>query len=256
MMFSFRGYKDKAADIPSADVSPDLRHFSHAHCRKIRHHVDFLGGEDVDGLPRRPLLAIFAIMKIIIADDNNAVRSSLKILLARTFDKIVTTADPSIIPALLDAGDVDAILLDMNFDPAGSLDGRDGLFWLERIMSADAHPAVVVITAFGDVNLAVEAMKLGADDFITKPWDNDDLIAKLLAAIGRRRRACADARCLDAAAEAVARSERRDAMTLDELKTDHIRRVIEQTDGNLSLAAERLGINRQTLYNHLKRIKP
>lgn len=193
-------------------------------------------------------------MKLLIADDNKSVRSTLRLLLSREYEKIVTTSDPTLIPALLAAGDVDAILLDMNFDPSGSLDGRDGLFWLEKIKSMDNAPAVVVITAFGDVALAVEAMKLGAEDFISKPWDNEELSQKLRDAIGRNRRA-RESRLIEArAAEAVDRQTRRDAMTLDELKADHIREVIDRCQGNLSLAAERLGINRQTLYNHLRKM--
>lgn len=194
-------------------------------------------------------------MKLLIADDNSAIRASLKLLLSREYENIVTTADPHIIPAVLAAGDVDAVLLDMNFDPAGTLDGADGLFWLERIKSGPNPPAVVVITAFGDVALAVEAMKIGAEDFISKPWDNAELAAKLRGAIKRNRAERAERRAREEASEIISDSARRRDMTLDELKADHIRQVIARCDGNISLAAERLGINRQTLYNHLRKMQ-
>lgn len=111
-------------------------------------------------------------MKILIIDDNRAVRVSLKLVLDSEFDSITAIGDPRLLPTLLAKGDFDAVLLDMNFDNS-RLDGCDGLFWLARIKEMPRPPAVILITAFGDISLAVEAMKRGADDFITKPWNND-----------------------------------------------------------------------------------
>ena len=114
-------------------------------------------------------------------------------------------------------------------------------------------PAVILITAFGDISLAVEAMKSGADDFITKPWNNDGLIAKLRSAIAKNRAERADRAILSDARDAREREEKQQAMTLDELKAAHINAVVARCNGNLSRAAELLGINRQTLYNQLKK---
>ena len=105
------------------------------------------------------------------------------------FTTVITVGDPQLIPAIISAGDVDVVLLDMNFG-AGRLDGQDGLFWLDRIKHRShlPHPpAVVLITAFGDVALAVESLKQGADDFVQKPWNNDRLIQILNDAINKRR---------------------------------------------------------------------
>lgn len=189
-------------------------------------------------------------MKILIIDDNPAVRATLKIVLGNEFGEVVAAGDPRLIPALLGSGTLDAVVLDMNFD-SSRLDGSDGLFWLERIKAAGDAPAVVLITAFGDVPLAVEAMKLGAEDFITKPWDNDILIEKLHKAIEKNRQAKSAARSVDNAREIERRDSIRSRMTLSELKLEHIRHVIGQCGGNLSAAAGQLGINRQTLYNML-----
>lgn len=189
-------------------------------------------------------------MKILIIDDNPAVRATLKIVLGNEFGEVVAAGDPRLIPALLGSGTLDAVVLDMNFD-SSRLDGSDGLFWLERIKAAGNAPAVVLITAFGDVPLAVEAMKLGAEDFITKPWDNDILIEKLHKAIEKNRQAKSAARSVDNAREIERRDSIRSRMTLSELKLEHIRHVIGQCGGNLSAAAGQLGINRQTLYNML-----
>lgn len=191
-------------------------------------------------------------MKVLIIDDNPAVRLSLKMLLTGEFEEIAAVGDPQLVPALLAPGNVDAVLLDMNFDNL-RLDGSDGLFWLTRIKEMPVPPAVVLITAFGNVPLAVEAMKMGADDFVTKPWDNDDLLAKLRHAIAANRARIAAGRDLDSARELKAREEKQHNMTLDEIKLAHIRTVIERCGGNLSAAATQLGINRQTLYNMIKK---
>lgn len=191
-------------------------------------------------------------MKILIIDDNQSVRLSLKLVLGNEFDKVTAIGDPRLLPALLAEGDIDAVLLDMNFDNR-RLDGSDGLFWLSRIKEMPDAPAVVLITAFGDVPLAVEAMKLGGDDFITKPWGNDELIAKLRLAIDKNRTSRSDKAALSQAQDFKAREEKQQTMTLDELKIAHINSVVARCNGNLSRAAEILGINRQTLYNQLKK---
>lgn len=191
-------------------------------------------------------------MKILIIDDNQSVRLSLKLVLGNEFDKVTAIGDPRLLPALLAEGDINAVLLDMNFDNQ-RLDGSDGLFWLSRIKEMPDAPAVVLITAFGDVPLAVEAMKLGGDDFITKPWDNDELIAKLRLAIDKNRASRSDKEALSQAHDFKTREEKQQNMTLDELKIAHINSVVARCNGNLSRAAEILGINRQTLYNQLKK---
>lgn len=189
-------------------------------------------------------------MKILIVDDNMAVRTSLKMVLSGFADEIVAVDDPRMIPALLKSNDVDAVLLDMNFDNV-SLDGREGLLWLSTIKDSPSAPAVVMITAFGDVPLAVEAMKNGADDFITKPWDNEELINKLIRAIRNNRENRNNSRILSKAADLEEKESRRKGMKLEELKSEHAREVLKDCGGNLSAAAKRLGINRQTLYNLL-----
>lgn len=193
-------------------------------------------------------------MKILIIDDNQSVLRTLKLVLASEFGQVVAMNNPKVIPALLAAGDIDAVLLDMNFDTA-SLDGSDGLFWLARIKELPDPPAVVMITAFGDVPLAVEAMKHGAEDFVTKPWDNAQLIATLRKAIDKNREERGRRSTLDKAERIVRREKDESRMTLDELKMNHIKRIVDQCGGNLSQASALLGINRQTLYNQLGKMK-
>lgn len=191
-------------------------------------------------------------MKLLIIDDNKSVRLSLKMVLSDEFEQIVTVDDPRLVPALLKQGRFDVVLLDMNFDD-GRLDGSDGLFWLRRIKEEDMAPAVVLITAFGNVALAVEAMKYGAEDFVTKPWDNDILKAKLRSAVEKCSRDRMAARTLDKA-RAIERKERdKEEMTLEEVKLAHVTETVARCGGNLTAAAARLGINRQTLYNLLRK---
>ena len=118
---------------------------------------------------------------IAIIDDNKAVLQSLKLVLEGVFRSVTVMTLPNALPAILAAGKVDAVLLDMNFS-AQKLDGQEGLTWLRYIKQQENPPAVVMITAFGDINIAVNSLKEGAEDFITKPWDNDELVEKLLAA--------------------------------------------------------------------------
>lgn len=192
-------------------------------------------------------------MKILVIDDNRAVRMTLKLVLGGEFGSVTAVGDPTLIPALLSNGEFDVVLLDMNFD-SSRLDGRDGLFWLSRITEMPSAPAVVLITSFGDISLAVEGMKAGALDFVTKPWDNDELVEKIRLAVEKNERMREERMKAEEAALLRKRDEVQKSMTLDEIKTAHILEVVNQCNGNLSLAATRLGINRQTLYNQLKKL--
>lgn len=190
--------------------------------------------------------------KILVIDDNQSVLRTLKLVLNGVFSTVVTVPDPKLIPALLQAGDVDVVLLDMNFD-ARKLDGEEGLFWLNRINEIANAPAVVLITAFGDIDLAVRSVQQGAEDFITKPWDNQMLIQKLEAAIVKHR---AKQQTATLAAEAASLHDKIEAdqqLSLDELEKKHILDIVDKEHGNLVSASERLGISRQTLYNKLKK---
>lgn len=191
-------------------------------------------------------------MKVLVIDDNETIRKTLRLVLTPYLGTVVTSGDPKLLPALLSPGDIDAVLLDMNFD-SFTLDGTEGLFWLERIRSHPSSPAVVVITAFGEVDLAVEAMKKGAADFVIKPWDNRVLVEKIKEAVASNRQAKAERQSV--ANAKVIEGQRLTAlnMSLEEIKQTHIASVIKECGGNLSAAAQRLGVNRQTLYNHLKK---
>jgi DNA-binding NtrC family response regulator len=122
---------------------------------------------------------------ILIVDDDEDILTAGKLLLKRHFSHVQTCADPHRIPDLIAERIYSAILLDMNFGP-GESSGQQGFYWLEQIMKADPDAVVVLITAHGGVDIAVEAMKLGATDFISKPWQNEKVVATLSTAVKLR----------------------------------------------------------------------
>lgn len=189
---------------------------------------------------------------IAIIDDNRAVLQSLKLILESVFTRVTILSYPTAIPSLLSGKKVDAILLDMNFN-SQKLNGEEGITWLRYIKERPNPPAVVLITAFGDINLAVDSLKMGAEDFITKPWDNDVLIEKLLKAIDK----CAEKQLAEQKAKKtdhlMDKEKMTRQMTLDEMEKQHIIDILTECDNNVMEAADRLGISRQTLYNKLKK---
>ncbi len=123
---------------------------------------------------------------ILIVDDNPSVLTSLEMLLEDVFEQVETASNPNRIISLLDSVSPDLVILDMNFS-AGVNTGNEGLFWLRRIREIAPEVAVVMLTAYGDVELAVKALKAGAADFILKPWENEVLLEKVLAAYSARQ---------------------------------------------------------------------
>jgi len=124
--------------------------------------------------------------RILIVDDEKDILLAARLLLKRHFASVVTLHDPTPLPELVRRNAFDVLLLDMNFT-AGEEKGAEGLALLGQVLALDPQAVVVLITAHGDVSLAVEAMKKGAADFVTKPWENERLLATLLAASNLRR---------------------------------------------------------------------
>lgn len=167
---------------------------------------------------------------IVVVDDNPTILTALKICLTAEFERIVTLTSPdTLVSTLSNEEQVDVVLLDMNFS-LGVNTGQDGLFWLRTLKKLHPDTPVVLMTAYADVQLAVKGLKNGAADFVTKPWDNDELVRTLRDAVEKSR----------------------EVVTLDELEQQHVHRLVDQCHGNMSKAAELLGITRQTLYRKLK----
>jgi two-component system, NtrC family, response regulator HydG len=122
--------------------------------------------------------------KILIVDDNADLLAGLKMFLSPHVDMIQTLRNPNLIPEILRKESFDIILLDMNFS-AGLNTGNEGIFWMRKILEMQPLASVVMITAYGDVELAVKAMKEGATDFIQKSWDEEKILSTVLSAISR-----------------------------------------------------------------------
>lgn len=167
---------------------------------------------------------------IVVVDDNPAILTALRICLDGTFERVITLASPDSLPATLQQEKASIVLMDMNFT-LGMNTGQEGLTWLRALRHLHPQLPVVLITAYADVQLAVKCLKAGASDFVTKPWDNDELLRTLKDAVDKGQ----------------------EIQSLDELERNHVKRVVDHCHGNISRAAELLGITRQTLYAKLHR---
>ena len=166
---------------------------------------------------------------VLVIDDNPAILTAVKICLSGIFNRVLTLNSPEKALTTIAQEHPSVVLLDMNFS-LGVNSGQEGMMWLSAIHRRFPDTPIVLITAYADVKLAVRALKNGAADFVTKPWDNDELIRVLKDAI-------------DKAGEIV---------PLEQLESEHVRKVLNKCDGNIKRAADLLGISRQTLYNKMK----
>ena len=123
---------------------------------------------------------------ILIVDDDEDVLLAARMLLKQQGYLVHTEMDPHTIPQLLREHSFDALFLDMNFTQE-ALSGREGFYWLGQILELDPTAVVVLITAYGDVEMAVRAIKEGATDFVLKPWQNEKLLATVSSAVQLRR---------------------------------------------------------------------
>jgi DNA-binding NtrC family response regulator len=122
---------------------------------------------------------------ILIVDDNEDLLLAARLFLKHHFSLVHTEQDPEKIHALLNNENYDVVLLDMNFT-MDATSGVEGFMWLDKILQIDPSTVVILITAFGDVEMAVKAVKSGATDFVLKPWQNEKLLATISSALNLR----------------------------------------------------------------------
>ncbi|HEX4050891.1 MAG TPA: response regulator [Steroidobacteraceae bacterium] len=172
---------------------------------------------------------------ILIIEDDADVSRAARIVLTPLASRVETISGPRELAAQLTSTSFDVVLLDMNF-VSGERSGHEGLDALGELLTLDATLAVVLMTAYGGVALAVEALKRGAADFVLKPWHND----KLLAAVER--------------AAALTRQRREEeTLQLNILERRAIERALSRHEGNVSLAAAALGLSRPALYRRMSK---
>lgn len=181
---------------------------------------------------------------ILVVDDDADVLTAARLLLRQYFEKILTIADPEDIADLMSKERIDVFLVDMNF-AIGRNRGVEGLNYLEQIRSIDPDAVVVLMTAFGDLNIAVQAMREGAADFVLKPWRNENLVATLsVAAEFRRTSRTTASRGGQVTAE---------PLNLEANERKMIALALAEANGNISRAAAALGITRASLYRRIEK---
>ena len=119
---------------------------------------------------------------ILIVDDDEDILTSARLFLKQYFTDVQTLSIPTNILSVLQAKKVDLVLLDMNYRK-GNHSGEEGLGWLQRILDFDPNIMVLPMTAYAEVEVAVQAVKKGALDFVTKPWQNEKLLTTISAAL-------------------------------------------------------------------------
>ena len=119
---------------------------------------------------------------ILVVDDSRNILLALEMLLSQEFERVNTISSPNMLISELRENQYNLVLLDMNFK-SGANTGNEGIYWLSRIREDHPDISVVLMTAYGDVELAVRALKAGANDFVLKPWDNTKLLATVRSAI-------------------------------------------------------------------------
>lgn len=124
--------------------------------------------------------------RILLVDDNKSILSALEILLQFEYKNVSSISNPNQLSSYPDLNNLDIILLDMNFS-AGVSSGNEGLFWLREIRKKAPNTSIIMMTAYGAVDLAVKALKEGAADFILKPWNNEKLLATVKSAYQLRK---------------------------------------------------------------------
>lgn len=192
---------------------------------------------EADTLPERELSAITYRMDklppLLIVDDDADVRHAAQLAMEPYVETSDAVAGPDEAAALLRPGRYGCVLLDMNY-LAGERSGREGMDALARIREQDPALAVVLMTAFGGVALAVAALKRGAHDFLLKPWRNRDLLAVVRSA--------------NEATQAA-----RAGQPLESLEREAIEKALAHSGGNIAQAAARLGLSRPAFYRRMAR---
>lgn len=183
---------------------------------------------------------------ILIVDDNKGVLASLELLLETEFSKIITASNPNQIISILNANAVDVVILDMNFS-AGINNGNEGMYWLKRIHEIAPALPVVMLTAYGDVELAVKALKNEATDFLLKPWNNQVLIHKIKEAFGSGKKSKAPA------APSLHKSQMIIGQSVAMQQLMKVINKVAQTDANILITGEN-GTGKEMLAQEVHRL--
>ena len=171
-------------------------------------------------------------------DDDADVLAAAELVLTRNGFDLLTAQTPDAAREVLAATPVDIVLLDLNFR-RGDTSGEAGIAFLKERMTAAPHTPVVIVTGHSGMAIAIEAMRIGAQDFVVKPWNNDRFLASITAAIDTPRTAPAPVEPKD--------------LNLDRSERDLIRTALDRHQFNISQAAKDLGLTRAALYRRMEK---
>ena len=201
---------------------------------------------------------------VLISDRNKGLLTALVLLLQKVFSRVVTEAEPARIVEMAATGDIDIVVLDTGQN--GGSGQKEHIRLVEEIVALKQNVQVVVLTNFGQSAYAMELVEAGAFDFVPKPWNNEKLLVTLRNAFQMRQlsNALRQVGMMDGEME---NDEERNVkssgrekvnekiLTLEQMEKKMMKAAIKRNRGNISLAAEQLGITRQTLYNKGKKYK-
>jgi DNA-binding NtrC family response regulator len=170
---------------------------------------------------------------ILVIDDDTDVLTAVKLLLKTEVKEVVTEKNPEVIHSLLASTRFDIVLLDMNFKSSINT-GNEGIYWLKKIKEIDDSMAVIMITAYGDIDLAVRSLKEGAADFIVKPWHNEKLLEAIKGILKSKGRSAADVPVIPASSIGKEMIGESDAMKDIFLKIEKV----APTDANIFILGE------------------
>ena len=172
--------------------------------------------------------------KLLILDDNKDILSAVSLLVDDYFEKVSTISNPNVLWSTMRQLQPDVVLLDMNFR-AGSNNGNEGIYWLQELLDKYPDTKVVLFTAYADIELAVKAIKMGAYDFVEKPWNNEKLISIL-------QRACHEKRNKrKSKTDNIAPTEHNPMFWGNSAEMAKIKKIVEQvapTDANILITGE------------------
>ncbi|WKL56000.1 response regulator [Asticcacaulis sp. ZE23SCel15] len=182
-------------------------------------------------MPSDPLIALFL-------DDDADILSSAELILTRQGFTFLGAQTPDEARALLRTNAIDVLLLDLNFR-RGDTSGEAGLDFLRECLVKTPDLAVVIVTGHSGMSIAIQAMRMGAQDFVVKPWNNDRFLASIRAAIDTPRRVPTNTPPKD--------------LNLERSERDLIQAALGRHQFNISAAAKDLGLTRAALYRRMEK---
>lgn len=185
---------------------------------------------------------------VLIVDDDPDVLLSAELVLKGNHQSVICLTNPSELEDLLAKRSFHVVLLDMNFT-RGYTTGAEGMYWLSKILTLAPRTQVIMATAFSEIDLAVDAIKKGASEFLVKPWTNDKLTSMVRTCLANSTLPLDDTQGGTMGKDSVLG----DNLNLESLEKLAIEKAMEHYAGNMTRIAKALGLGRTTLYRKMNK---